>query len=84
MSAPYEQVVHPRHYQIAPGVEVIDLVRHLNFNTGNAVKYACRAGRKPDVSAVTDLRKAIFYLEDEIRRLTDAPTAAGPKREGER
>ena len=69
MSEPYEEVDHPPHYQIAPGIEVIDLVEHLSFNTGNAVKYACRAGKKPGVDAVTDLRKAIWYLSREIVRL---------------
>ena len=69
MSNQYEKVEHPKHYQVAPGVEVIDLVEHLSFNVGNAVKYACRAGRKPETDAVTDLRKALWYLSREITRL---------------
>lgn len=70
----YEQVEHPAHYQLPNGVEVIDLVESLSFNCGNAVKYACRAGRKPGVDAVTDLRKAIFYLDREIARLLKEST----------
>jgi len=62
-----DSVNHPPHYNIIPGVECIDVVRHMNFNRGNAVKYIWRAGAKGDT--VEDLRKAIWYLEDEIKRL---------------
>ena len=70
MADPYEQVEHPAHYQMPGGVEVIDLVEWLPFNVGNAVKYLCRAGRKPSVEAVTDLRKASWYIQREIERLS--------------
>ena len=33
---------------------------------GNAIKYISRAGKKEDY--VTDLKKAIWYLEREIKR----------------
>lgn len=66
---PYEQVDHPQHYQMPGGVEVIDLVEHLPFNVGNAVKYACRAGKKPGVDIVTDLRKSLWYIQREIDRV---------------
>jgi hypothetical protein len=39
----------------------------MTFNLGNAIKYIWRAGQKGD--PVEDLRKAIFYLQDEIERL---------------
>lgn len=67
---PYEQVDHPAHYQTPGGAEVIDLAEHLSFNCGNAIKYAARAGRKPGVSATTDLEKSIWYLKREIERIT--------------
>jgi hypothetical protein len=70
VSEQYEQVDHPKHYQMPGGVEVIDLVEHLPFNLGNAVKYACRAGQKPGVDAVTDLRKSLWYISREIDRLS--------------
>ena len=75
MNEPYEEVHSPQHYQLPGGVEVIDLVEHLSFNCGNAVKYAARAGRKPNSDAVTDLKKSIWYLHREIERLSkgDAP-----------
>ncbi len=68
----YEQVNHPAHYQLAPGIEAIDVCERLSFNTGNAVKYLIRAGSKPGASAETDLRKAIWYAEREIARLKGA------------
>jgi hypothetical protein len=61
-------VNHPPHYTNHPsGIEAIQVTRHMNFNLGNAVKYIWRAGQKGD--PVQDLRKAIFYLQDEIERL---------------
>lgn len=60
----------PHHYsRLKP--EPIDVIRSwgLLFNLGNAVKYIVRAGFKPGVDAVTDLRKAITYLEHEVKTL---------------
>ena len=60
--------ISPDHYQFN-GVEVIQLTEQLNFNLGNVVKYVARCGRKtPD--AVEDLRKAAWYLDREIGRIT--------------
>ena len=67
---PGEDVVnHPSHYNQFPGVEVIDITRHLNFNRGNAVKYICRAGLKGEGKTIQDLEKAMWYLKDEIERV---------------
>lgn len=41
----------------------------LNFNRGNIVKYICRAGRKPEVSELEDLRKARDYIDREIEKI---------------
>ena len=63
-------VNHPSHYTSDPsGVECIQITRHRNFNVGNAIKYLWRAGLKDGNATVQDLRKAVFYIEDEIRRL---------------
>jgi hypothetical protein len=62
-----DPVNHPAHYTQIPGVECIQVTRHMNFNRGNAVKYIWRCGDKG--KPVEDLRKAIWYLEDEIKRL---------------
>lgn len=53
------------HYNKHPsGVECIDIIKHENFNIGNAIKYIWRRNHKGD--PVGDLLKAIYYLEQEI------------------
>jgi hypothetical protein len=71
-----DMVEHPPHYRsfgavcasCGHDIECIDVVQHLNFNRGNAVKYIWRAGAKGD--EIEDLRKARQYLEFEIKRLS--------------
>ena len=62
-------VNHPAHYKLSNGAEVIDITENLNFCRGNAVKYICRAGEKDPDKESEDLRKAIWYLERELKRL---------------
>jgi len=65
-----DPVNHPAHYTSDPsGVECIEITRHRNFNIGNAFKYLWRAGLKNEDTIIQDLRKAIFYIEDEIKRI---------------
>lgn len=71
-----DMVNHPAHYNSHPsGIECIDIVRHHNFNIGNAIKYLWRCGVKTEEGmdiqdkAIEDLQKAIFYIQDEIIRL---------------
>ncbi len=66
-----DSVNHPAHYNEHPsGVECIEIVRHMNFNLGNACKYIWRAGLKGRRSKlIEDLKKARWYIEDEIKRL---------------
>ena len=77
-----ENVSHPSHYTWLKdkcGIEVIDITRHLDFDLGNAIKYILRAGRKPIATefvstdflgaGIQDLKKAIWYLNDEINRI---------------
>ncbi len=62
-----EAVNHPDHYNAHPsGVECIDIVEHMGFNLGNAIKYIWRADLKD--SAIEDLRKALFYITREVDR----------------
>jgi hypothetical protein len=69
-----DQVNHPKHYNSHPaGVECIDVVEHMPFNVGNAIKYLWRAGLKAD--AVEDLRKAAWYATREADRLEKARKA---------
>jgi hypothetical protein len=65
-----DQVNHPPHYSTDPsGIECIQITRHRNFNIGNAFKYLWRAGLKDEGKHIEDLKKAIFYINDEIKRL---------------
>ena len=62
-------VNHPKHYTDHPsGIEAIEITRHMGFNLGNALKYIWRCDLKKD--AIEDLKKAIWYLEDEIKKRT--------------
>lgn len=70
------RVEHPSYYNAHPsGVECIDIVRHYNFNVGNVIKYLWRHGLKREegmnnkAKALEDLRKARFYLDDEIKKM---------------
>ena len=61
-------VNHPSHYTSHPsGIECIEITRHMNFNLGNVIKYIWRADQKGDL--LENLKKARFYLDDEIKRL---------------
>jgi hypothetical protein len=39
------------------------------FNPGNAMKYLWRAGQKENAPTKQDYEKAIWYIQDEIKRL---------------
>jgi len=65
-----EQVNHPSHYGGADNpYEVIKIIRALgmNFSIGNTFKYIARAGKKDPNKLLEDLRKARWYLDDEIK-----------------
>lgn len=65
-----DPVNHPAHYTEHPsGIECIEITRHHNFNIGNAIKYLWRAGRKDSSKTIEDLRKAVWYINDEIKKL---------------
>lgn len=65
---------HPAHYswlRELAGIEPIDIARHLDFDTGNALKYLLRAGRKGSPEQATeDLQKAVWYINDRINLLS--------------
>lgn len=74
-----DNVNYPSHYTWLKekcGVEVIDITRHMNFNLGNCLKYILRAGRKVEEGmsiedkTIEDLKKARFYIDDEIKRIS--------------
>jgi hypothetical protein len=64
----HDPVNHPRHYTVHPsGVECITVVEHMSFNVGNAIKYLWRADHK---NGLEDLKKAAWYVQREIERLS--------------
>jgi hypothetical protein len=67
---PEQDVVNkPKHYTSHPsGVECIQVTEHMNFNLGNAIKYVWRASLKG--KELEDLRKAAYYIDREIKRLS--------------
>lgn len=66
--AKHDPVNHPSHYTGHPsGIECLEIVKHMNFCRGGAIKYIWRAGEKGD--PIEDLEKARFLLAEEIKRL---------------
>lgn len=67
-----DMVNSPPHYNSHPsGVECITITQHMSFNVGNAMKYLWRADHKH--ATIQDLEKAIWYIKQEITRLTSTP-----------
>jgi len=71
-----DRVNHPSHYNSHPsGIEFIEVGRWFNFNVGNAMKYLWRAGLKDEAGIevltkhIEDLKKAQWYIADEIKRV---------------
>ena len=64
-----DNVNNPSHYNKGK-IEVIDFIddQQFGYNDGNAVKYICRHKHKGN--PVEDLKKAIWYLEREIKKLS--------------
>ena len=68
-----DAVDHPDHYggedNIYEAIKVIE-AWNLGFCLGNAVKYVSRAGKKDPKKEIEDLKKAAWYLNRQIERLT--------------
>ena len=65
------QTTNPTYYRRG-NIETWDFIRdqNLNFHLGNAIKYICRYGHKGNYDdQVSDLKKAIHYLNDELNNL---------------
>lgn len=67
-----DNINHPSHYTSHPAkcecgkqIECIDVTRHMSFNLGNAIKYLWRFEHK---NGIEDLKKARWYLDDEIKK----------------
>jgi hypothetical protein len=59
----------PSHYNNGKGYDVIDFCNDykLNFNRGSAIKYIARSGKKDN--EIEDLKKAIDFIQREIKYL---------------
>jgi len=62
-----EQVKNPTHYTQVPGIECWDVIQYFPANIAMAMKYLWRCGKKGD--PVTDLRKAIQWIQHEIEKI---------------
>jgi hypothetical protein len=71
MKKQFDEIQKAAHYNQHPsGVECITVVRHHSFNIGNVIKYLWRAGLKD--ASLKDLKKARYYLDDEIKMIEEA------------
>lgn len=63
----YDPINNPKHYTDG-GIETIDFIeaKKLNYHLGNVVKYISRCGKKSE-DRLTDLKKALWYIEREIK-----------------
>lgn len=64
--------IDPDYYQFPGGAEVIDISRHLSGNGAQVVQYVSRSTRldgKNKGDVLENLRKARWFLNDEIKRL---------------
>lgn len=64
-----DNINHPPHYKVG-GIETIDFIeaKKLNYNLGNVIKYITRADHKG--SRNEDLKKALWYLNREVSKLS--------------
>lgn len=74
-----DAINHPSHYNSGK-IETIDAIEDWGFghgfNLGNAIKYISRANHKND--CIEDLKKALWYIEREIKRLEKENTPIQP------
>lgn len=63
-------------FKVAYGIDLESILQDLPFTIACAIKYILRAGHKKDASLtdtnkqIEDLNKAIWYIKDEIKRIT--------------
>lgn len=70
--------VNPQHYRSLGLYSALHVVERwgLGFHLGQAVKYVQRAGKKDGELEITDLKKAIWYIQRHIHLLD--PTEFDP------
>lgn len=74
----WEEINHPRHYGGDSTYEAIKVIEawSLGFCLGNVLKYIKRADQK---GGLDDLKKAMWYLEREIRNREEAAGGGAEK-----
>ena len=67
------QITNPNHYN-KWSIQPIDIIEEweLNFSLGNVIKYIARHRDKG--TPITDIQKALWYLERELKRLQTEDT----------
>lgn len=69
----FDPITKPKHYNSHPsGIECIEITQHHDFCTGNAIKYLWRQGLKDGENSVTDLKKAVWYIERKIKQIENS------------
>lgn len=69
----FDPINKPKHYNSHPsGIECIEITQYHDFCTGNAIKYLWRQGLKDGENSVTDLKKAVWYIERKINQLENS------------
>ena len=60
-----------------PGLQAVHVIQAFSYNTGTAMAYLWRAGRKPGIDPLEDLQKAIDHINFEMDRIkgTEQPIA---------
>lgn len=67
-----DMVNHPPHYTRGPGIECIQVVRHIrDMRLANAVKYTWRVAFGGKNDNAEDIKKAIWYLNDYLENPID-------------
>lgn len=73
MTKPKDDPINPQHYKVKGGLEAIDMAEMLGLDKDawlfNTFKYIVRASKKRRASKITDLKKAIWYIERRIKCL---------------
>lgn len=67
---PAEILQPPQAAQETAGDDAIEVLERMTFNVGSAAKLLWARGKKSEKETLEDLRKAKWYLEREIARLT--------------
>ena len=65
---------NPSHYAGNGGIEAIEVIECFfedSYNLGNVFKYIARAGKKPETPTSKDLKKATWYLINELKKHMD-------------